>query len=824
MRHFSWLLSAALLATGCSCTNESSNPGPFDQGVGEACSSDTNCRSGLLCTDGTCQPSHDGTEGQACVLSDDCTDTLYCGPSRTCEMAGAGGNGADCASTADCTHGLLCTVEGIGFRCRSAGSGDIGATCQTGSDCLAGLRCTDTSNGRTCQNPAVVMAGDGGVGTEPPPTLPLWAGEDCMTDEGPPTAYFHVPRGDATDHDFYRLPFPNDVRKSASGIDLSGHPTPGDAVRVDVLGRVIDAAQQDLDGFATNPVVFFRFSRDFEWGDVTGDRLRLIDVTPGSPDYGHDFSRGWLTTSGAISRYICPSWLALRRGHGDTLRPGTTYAVVLLRGVRTSEADGHDDFASSSDLDALLADTAPSDSALTDAYGAYAPLRAWLAEDTSPAPSDILNATVFTTQDPTAMVPALRTAIRGADAPAVSDLTVCDTGVTSPCDDGDLRVCSAANDAYWEIHARIALPQFQAGTPPYETPDDGGAIQTDASGAPTVARTEPVCMVMTVPKVDSAPADGFPLVIYAHGTGGAFTAPVANGLAQTFATGDVMTNAVTVAIDMPLHGSRRGDSTRSPDVLVYNFANPRAARDNIVQGAADLMSLVYWAEGYTLATADGPAGFDVAFDPSRVVLFGHSQGATHAQLMVPFEPGVRSVLLSGAGGDLTESLLTKTLPVNIAGALPLALLDVDGSGHLPAGENNPALALIQMFFERSDPVNYGRLMASEPLNDTGRDLFMTYGLGDHYSTEETLKAYAHSASLTLVGPQLVDIGLGMPAMAPLNGNVMIAGAAFTVGLRQYQPNPGDDGHFVSTQTTDGRADVTRFVLQALSGATPDIGM
>ena len=500
---------------------------------------------------------------------------------------------------------------------------------------------------------------------------------------------------------------------------------------------------------------------------------------------------------------------------------------MLLRGVRTSEADGHDDFASSSDLDALLADTAPSDSALTDAYGAYAPLRAWLAEDTSPAPSDILNATVFTTQDPTAMVPALRTAIRGGDAPAISDLTVCDTGVTSPCDDGGQRVCSAANDDYWEIHARIALPQFQAGHAALRDPGRrrrhpdrrGGA----PDGRPHRARVHGDDRSQggqraggRLPAGDLRPRHGRRV----HRAGGQRP----GGDLRHRRRGAVMTNAVTVAIDMPLHGSRRGDSTRSPDVLVYNFANPRAARDNIVQGAADLMSLVYWAEGYTLATADGPAGFDVAFDPSRVVLFGHSQGATHAQLMVPFEPGVRSVLLSGAGGDLTESLLTKTLPVNIAGALPLALLDVDGSGHLPAGENNPALALIQMFFERSDPVNYGRLMASEPLNDTGRDLFMTYGLGDHYSTEETLKAYAHSASLTLVGPQLVDIGLGMPAMAPLNGNVMIAGAAFTVGLRQYQPNPGDDGHFVSTQTTDGRADATRFVLQALSGATPDIGM
>ncbi len=825
-RSLAWIWLASLLAAGCWCSKDTSPPGPFDQGVGEACTSVENCRTGLVCAAGSCQPSGTATDGQACVLTGDCTEELYCGPSRTCTAAGAGEDGADCASTADCAHGLICVVEGFGFRCRSAGTGDLLDACQTDQDCLAGLRCVDASGQRSCQNPPVVMQGDGGVSSELPPTLPRWPGADCATDDGPPTAYFHVPRGDATDRDFYRLPFPNDVRRTATGLDLAGHPTPGDMVSVDVLGRVIDAAEEDLDGFATNPVVFMRFSRDYEWADVTGDRLRLIDVTPGSPDYGQDLGRGWLTTAGPISRYICPQWLALRRGHGSPLRPATTYAVVLLRGVRTSEGDGHRDFARDADLDAVLADGAPADTALAGAWTSYQPLRDWLALDTSPAAADVLNATVFTTQDPTAMVPALRDAIRAADAPTVSDVTVCADGVTSPCEDEE-RHCGAPSDAYWEIHARITLPQFQAGTPPFESPEDGGAIGTDGSGAPQIARTEPVCMVMTVPKVSSPPAGGFPVVIFAHGTGGNFTAPVANGLAETFATGDGgagAPSAITIGIDMPLHGSRRGGSTRSPNNLVYNFANPRAARDNILQGAADLMSLVYWAESYTLPASSSPAGFDVSFDPSRVALFAHSQGATHAQLMVPFEPGVSAVLLSGAGGDLTESMLTKTQPVNIAGAVPFALLDVDGSGNLPAGDDHPALALVPMLFERADPVNYGRLVHREPVGDTGRHVFMTYGLGDHFSTERTLAAYARSASLTMVEPELVDIGLGMAVAPPLGGNVTIGGQAFTVGLRQYEPNAGDDGHFVSTDTTDGRADATRFLLQALAGATPSIGM
>ncbi|HJL20153.1 MAG TPA: hypothetical protein RMH99_31090 [Sandaracinaceae bacterium LLY-WYZ-13_1] len=818
-----WLWGIALFVAGCSCSlfeSGEEDAGPRDLGVGDPCVDDRSCRSGLVCgEDGACAPSGQGLEGSICTLTGDCMEGLYCGPRRTCVPAGDGEDGADCQRTADCAPGLLCSVEGFGFRCRPAGDGDLGDECTDDRSCLAGLRCVAAEGMRRCQNPPV-FGGDGGVGGMAPPTLPRWAGETCEEDDGPPTAYFHVPRGDASDRDFYRLPFPNDVRRTADGLDLSGHPSPGDVVGVDVLRRHLEASETDLDGFATNPVVFFRFSRPYHWDDVTGDRLWLVDLSPDSPDYGRNLGRSWYTTAGPISRYICPSWLSLRRGHGGPLRPGTTYAAILLRGVRTSVDEGQEPFARAADLDALLADAAPSEPALADAWDAYAPLRDWLGTEDAPGAGDVLNVAVFTTQSATDLPSALRAAVRAEPAPTLRDVTVCDDGVESPCADGDRRTCGAASDDYWEIHARIELPQFQQGTPPFETPEDGGGIRTDASGAPVIARTETVCMVMTVPK-EAPPAEGFGVAIYAHGTGGAYTAPVARGLAADFATGAAP--GVTVAIDMPLHGTRRGGSTREPDGLVFNFTNPRAARDNYLQGAADLMSLVYWAEGYTWAAADAPGGFDVTFDPSRVVLWGHSQGGTHAQLMVAHEPGVSALVLSGAGGDLTESLLTKTEPVDIAAAVPLALLDPDGSGGLVAGDQHPALALLQAHYERVDPVNYGRHLWREPVDGTGRHAFVVYGLDDRYSTERTMAAYARSASLPHVAPELVDVGLGETRPPPVSDSVRVVEVPFTVGLRQYEPAPGDDGHFVATRVAQARADAVRFVRQALAGATPTIG-
>jgi hypothetical protein len=818
-----WML---VLVAGCECDLFRGPRPPADggrlgyAGVGDPCVDVSVCRVGLACIESACAPSGLGAPGSVCSLSGDCGEGLYCGPARTCTAAGTLAEGDDCVGTADCTPGLLCRIEGFGGRCRAAGALDLGDPCTDESDCLAGLSCLENAAAamRTCASaPAIVL--DGGAA---PPMLPFWPGVTCTDESGPPTAFFRVPRGTAEDGDFHRLPFPNDVRRTASGLALDGHPTPGSALAIDVLGQTIDAAEEDLDGFATNPVIYFRFSRAYDGGSVAG-RARWVDITPGSPEYGIDRGLGWLTTYGPISRYICNDWVAFRSGHGSPLRPGTTYALILSEGVTTAE--GGELFERAEDLDALLQGVAPSDPALRDAWEAYAPLRAF-ADDGRVDASTILNAAVFTTQTLEDLVPAMRAVIRARPAPAIDDVTVCAEGVTSPCDDGTpQRRCGPPSAAYTEIHARVSLPIFQAGTAPYETAAEGGAILRDASGTPMVARDEGVCMLMTIP-TGAPPAGGFPVVIAAHGTGGSFTGPIGEGLADTWATGTALgtpVRAATIAFDLPQHGERRGASTRSPDRLVFNFANPRAARDVWLQGAADLLALVRFAESTDIDAASSPTGERIHFDPTRITIWAHSQGTTHAALMLPWEPGVRAVLLSGVGGDLTESLLTKTEPIDIASVVPIALLDVDGGGNLAVGDYHPALSLIQMFYERVDPVNFGRRMYAEPIaGDTGRHLFMTYGLGDHFTTERTMRAFAASAALPVVAPELAPLGWGT-VDAPLRGNVTVSGTMRTVGLRQYEPPPGIDGHFVSTRSPQVLADATRFLLEALAGDIPTIG-
>ncbi|MCB9657763.1 MAG: hypothetical protein R3B40_18750 [Polyangiales bacterium] len=814
-----WLgLALSLVGVGCGGDDTSMT---VVGGVGDPCERPSQCRAGLVCSsEGLCAPTTGGELGSICQLDLNCGEGLRCDAFRRCAAEGTGEVGDLCAGSHECQSGLVCYLQGLSATCQQAGTLDIADECTSATACLAGLTCAPASPSPLCVSSPPLPANS----PPPPPTVGAWAGVTCPEDNGAPRAFFDVPTGSELDGDFYRLPFPNDVRRTATGLDLSTHPTPATALDIDAIDRYLRASETDLDGFSLNPVVFFRFSRGYDW-ETSGGAIHFVNVDPDSPEYGTRHLASWLNTFGPISKYICEDWLGLRTLHGQPLLPGTTYAVVLDTSLLPAESIGGT-FARSPDLDALLGDTRPADVILGPAWDAYAPLRAFLATDAELDTADVLNATVFTTQREPEMT-AFRETIRAGNVPTLSDLTLCDTGVTSPCLDAATGrgACGAADPDFYEIHGRIALPIFQAGTPPYSTPADGGAIAYDA-GAPVIARTEDVCVAITIPKNATMPVEGWPVLFTGHGTGGSFRDAIDGGRAGDVAdavSGAATVRAATISIDLPMHGSRRGATSEGPETLFFNFINPRAARDNVLQGAADLMSVLYFLEQGSVAMSDSPIPEGFSFDIAHTAMLMHSQGATHAAMMLSDEPLARHVVLSGVGGDLTQSLLNKTQPVDIRSLLPLALRDINPDGSLPTGDMHPALALFQMFFDVADPVNVARRLSRNPhVGQVGTNVFMTYGLGDTYSPEATMQAYAVAGGIVSVNPTLVMFGVNQ-VDAPLSANRMVSGEMVTIGHRQYQPTPPVDGHFVSSQTAEGRTDTGRFLLQALAGQTPVIG-
>jgi predicted esterase len=671
--------------------------------------------------------------------------------------------------------------------------------------------------------------------------VPLWEGVEC---EAPAAntavrAYFEVPgAAGAEEDDFFRLPFPNDIRLNDGKPDLSGFPTPGpELLGVDIVQRYVDRLEAGGDHFSGNGSVVFRFSGpvDYSTFDFEGDNrpVVLVDLTARDDD-GHVEPIGrqgveW-AAGGSKTKYVCQDWLSVRPGLGGVLQPNHTYAVWISSDAK--DKDGND-IERAPNFEAMLKAAPPADAKLAAAHALYAPLRTYLAEyfedgEAKPIdPDTLVNASVFTVGDTVKPMADLAEAVDAWASPAppamspleASDWVKCGGNAKSPCPQAEGgRACGNGTADYDEYQALVTLPVFQKGEAPYL--ESGGDI--DASGP---VRTEEVCMAVSVPK-GSAPAAGWPLVIYAHGTGGSFRSHLVPEVAEELAKASP--KFAVLGIDQVQHGPRRGDSTEEPDDLFFNFANPDAARGNPLQGAADQLSLLQLAKSLGTVTV-GSNSFSI--DPAHVVFYGHSQGSTHGSLMLPYSdfPGA---VLSGNGGSLTHALLAKTNPVNIAGALPIALQDVvlDQSGNpvLPMGAGHPVLSLLQQWIDPGDPLNLAPLALKRPaLGQTPKHVFETFGLGDTYSPPKTLTAYSVAAGLGLAeSPEGVnptgDNKTGLTPEAQIQGNFTLASVDYTGAVRQYAPPTGTDGHFVAFDVPEAQADVVSFLEALGTGAVPSV--
>ena len=199
-----------------------------------------------------------------------------------------------------------------------------------------------------------------------------------------------------------------------------------------------------------------------------------------------------------------------------------------------------------------------------------------------------------------------------------------------------------------------------------------------------------------------------------------------------------------LGIDQVEHGPRRGASTESPNNLFYNFANPDAARDNALQGAADQMSLAKFAASLNIADT-ALTGAAVKIDPAAIMFWGHSQGATEGGIGAP-SSRVGGAVFSGQGASLIDALLSKTKPVNIAAAVPFALSDVDpqNPARSRGGTFHPVLSLLQMYLDPSDPLNYAAAMT--PPVTGGHHVFQVYGQNDTFGPPVTQLTYAMAAA------------------------------------------------------------------------------
>ncbi|HUU01437.1 MAG TPA: hypothetical protein VM425_08370 [Myxococcota bacterium] len=836
--------------------------------IGERCDGSTGifvCKAGLVCAhDGSCQDPGSGVvgpvqEGETCAETDDCGYGLVCGPGNKCTAGGVSGQGDMCSSSEDCVYRLVC---GSNHACTKPGGSGVGEACLGDEICSAGLVCAGDGN---CQDPddpdATGVAGPGEACAETPDCRlglicdqdgscrapELWQGADCSAsaedeknDHVPFKAYFEMPR-DGQAGEFYRLPFPNDIRMQNGHPNLAGHPVPNTPTASRVVTAYIDAIEGESTGFSTQGTIFMRFSKwvDFASVKLGGDDANffLVDIDSDSPNYGLGTSISMFATT-ARGAYICQNWMAIKPMNGYPLRPATTYALIATDGI---VASGGETLTRDDDFEPMLAADTPADQTLLAAWQAYQSLRDYLADGGRVDPSfgrHVMGAAVFTTMDPESVLSGFRDKIRdcsGSDCNLLPDPTPAALALI------------AEHDSFYLLGGTVAVPVFQKGEAPYL--EQGGGIDFDPSGQPAIQRSESVSFELSVPK-GAPPAGGWPLVLYAHGTGGGPDSFVTQAVAEKLAEAQVplgsapqTVHLAVLGIEAVQHGDRRGGSTLDPDVLYFNLFNPQAAKYNAVQGAADNFQLVRLVEAlHDLPPTVSGVPDPVSLDPQHILYFGHSQGSLTGPLFLAFSPAVKTAVLSGAGGNLIQSLLTKTQPLDIAGLTRLMLGDPD------VGSMHPVLNLMQIYFDPVDVVNYGRDLTyaprqvgetldvpPEPIYAGPKNILQSFGRDDHFSTEPTLAGFARSMWLLQVdsgsacecGDEQCDLvdddGLhtvpcsiaGLAAMTPpVRANAGWQGQNYTAVLKMYLPD-GYDGHFVLFEHPRGPADYAAFLGSAI---------
>lgn len=600
------------------------------------------------------------------------------------------------------------------------------------------------------------------------------------------TALFAV---EAPGDDYYALPFPNDLYRTPDGtLDLSNFPA--NSIILDQY-RV---AAQALDGFGLNGAMSSRFTAPLDpksLPDPAGSlepsaSVYLVDVDPASPNLG--------TRTPIIASYrdeatntIGADRLVVRPYPGFTLDEGTTYALVLTNRILDL---GGAPIQRAADFSTLLGEGGSAK--MTAARAAYQPLVTWLAAHGGA--SEVVSAAVFTTQHVTQIAPALRKGVYGAEAPVAANV---------------MRNTTAAFVLFTGAYVQ---PNFQTGEPPYTS--TGGEIKIGADGAAIVQRLEPMRFAMMLP-LGEKPAGGWPIAIYAHGTGGDYRSFVEDGTGLRLAAQGI----ATISTDQVLHGPR-DPAQLDPGVAFFNFANPYAARDNALQGAADAWAQLRLATGLSI---DDGAGGAVTIDPTKVYFFGHSQGGVTGPAFVAFEPTVSGAVLSGTGGLLYLSLLHKTAPIDFPSLIETFARDA------PMDEDNPSLALAQMWIDRADGANYARFMVREPqLGPDGtrmapRNIFQSEGFVDTYAPNPAIEAFA-----TALGGDLVSLpdekeveGLTLRGRAVLPAPITNNDNGVTAVLAQYKKRFGSDGHFVVFEVPSAEKQAAQFLgtLAATGHAT-----
>lgn len=608
-----------------------------------------------------------------------------------------------------------------------------------------------------------------------------------------------------TSSEFFAAPFPDEGRRGPDGaIDVSAF---GQVPPSDLLERLVTIASEAED-FGTTSTIYLAFDRPLDPGvaaealDVSEDAgVLLLRIAEGAEPHPIEVR---FTEDGGP--WGAPNLLSILPLQGMPLEPGARYAAVVRERVRDAEGEP---IGRSLALETIARGGTPE--GMSEA--AASAHREALAFLEARGVDDVAALSVFDTQDPTAPLFAWRETALDALPTLDAPLTPLET-----------------HDEFCVYRSTVAMPIYQRGEPPF-TDGEGGDVRFEA-GAPVQQGTETARVLVTLPR-RPMPAGGFPMVVFSR-TGGGGDRPLVDrgrrdesGEPVEPGSGPARELAregwAAISIDGP-HGGLRNVTMGDEQLLIFNVANPRAMRDNIRQSAIELVLAAHL--GPTLrvdaSACEGLTEANATLSAERVVLMGHSMGATIAPLAMAVEPRFDALLLSGAGGSWIENVVHKQSPLPVR---PLAEAILGVAGRYELHEHDPTLMLLQWAGEDADPPVYGRFIRD-------RSVLMMQGIVDTYILPPIANATSLSLALDLGGQGLEDTDERSAAFTPLEPLLPLVGAearplplagnrgAATAVVTQHPEGPIEDGHEVVFQTEGPKTQYRCFLRTLAAGGPP----
>ncbi len=598
---------------------------------------------------------------------------------------------------------------------------------------------------------------------------------------------------------FYAIPYPSDLRLTPEGTpDVRGFPNSLALGLIDGLKGIAG----DRKGFPQIPVAYFRFTAPVTAQDpnvvIAADAsspLLLMDVDEQSPDRGKLLPVVAQTLD--ADRYLPDDVLAVSARPGFILHQSRKYAFVVMK--KLDDAAGKPLAAPQAFTD-LQALEAPAGDPELAAWKVYEPLWKTLRQD-GLDPADVAAATVFTTGDVVQDLADLSTKVIAKYSVQITDLHVPQGG-----DQG--RFC--------EVLGKVTYPQFQTGTPLFDT---GGLFQMGPDGLPVHQRDEDAPIAISLPN-EPMPANGYPLIVYFHGSGGLSTSVIDSGPLQS-PTDEVGIPGQGPSYVMAPHGFAMAGSALpvnpervpgAPELAYLNFNNPASFRDIFRQGVIEQRMFISALASIQIdpTSVSGcskislPNGASTYhFDTSRLGAQGQSMGGMYTNLVSAVDPRIKEAVPTGAGGFWAYQVLLTTIIPGAAGQLRALL------GTQPLTYLHPTLSLLETAWEPAEPYVYMPRVARMPLPGAPvRSIYEIAGKDDPYFPipiyDGAALAYGHKEAGDEVWSSMQDalklVGLDGILPYPVSQDLTSAdGTKYTGAIIQYNGDGVADAHAIYRQ-------------------------